>query len=108
MAVSPDRENVSIFENYPQLSLGNAYTYLYNNQARWPLKTKSTEQPVIIFCQIVATSNLAHEEAMYTVASLKFILVYLHIKYEPPRGKTNNVVSEQVRHKPACTATEAG
>ena len=21
---------------------------------------------------------------------------------EPPRGKTNNVVSEQVRHKPAC------
>ena len=27
---------------------------------------------------------------------------------EPPLGKTNNVVSEQVRHKPACTATEAG
>ena len=28
------------------------------------------------------------------------------MKYEPPRGKTNNVVSEQVRHKPACTVTE--
>ena len=28
--------------------------------------------------------------------------------YEPPRGKTNNVVSEQVRHKPACIAIEAG
>ena len=27
---------------------------------------------------------------------------------EPPRGKTNNVVSEQVRHKPACTSTEKG
>ena len=27
-------------------------------------------------------------------------------KDEPPRGKTNNVVSEQVRHKPACTSTE--
>ena len=27
-------------------------------------------------------------------------------KNEPPRGKTNNVVSEQVRHKPACTSTE--
>ena len=27
---------------------------------------------------------------------------------EPPRGKTNNVVSEQVRHKPTCTSTEAG
>ena len=25
--------------------------------------------------------------------------------FEPPRGKTNNVVSEQVRHKPACTST---
>ena len=25
---------------------------------------------------------------------------------EPSRGKTNNVVSEQVRHKPACTITE--
>ena len=28
--------------------------------------------------------------------------------FEPPRGKTNNVVSEHVRHKPACKATEAG
>ena len=26
--------------------------------------------------------------------------------YEPPRGKTNNVVFEQVRHKPTCTVTE--
>ena len=26
--------------------------------------------------------------------------------YEPSRGKTNNVVFEQVRHKPACTSTE--
>ena len=25
---------------------------------------------------------------------------------EPPCGKTNNVVSEQVRHKPTCTSTE--
>ena len=30
------------------------------------------------------------------------------VNREPPRGKTNNVVSEQVRHKPACTVTEAG
>ena len=27
---------------------------------------------------------------------------------EPPRWKTNNVVSEQVLHNPACTATDAG
>ena len=25
---------------------------------------------------------------------------------EPPCGKANNVVSEQVRHKPSCTSTE--
>ena len=28
------------------------------------------------------------------------------ISFEPPRGKTNNVVSEQVRHKSGCTVTE--
>ena len=28
--------------------------------------------------------------------------------YEPPRGKTNNVVSDQFRHEPSCTAREAG
>ena len=28
--------------------------------------------------------------------------------FVPPRGKTNNVVSDQVRHKPTCTETEAG
>ena len=27
---------------------------------------------------------------------------------EPPREKTNNVVSEQVRHKPVDAITEAG
>ena len=26
--------------------------------------------------------------------------------FEPSCGKTNNVVSKQVRHKPACTSTE--
>ena len=29
------------------------------------------------------------------------------IIFEPPRGKTNNVVSEQVQHKSGCTVTEA-
>ena len=28
--------------------------------------------------------------------------------YEPPRGKTNRVVSEQVRHKPVCAVIETG
>ena len=31
-----------------------------------------------------------------------------HATNEPPRGKTNNVVSEQVLHKSGCTVTEAG
>ena len=30
------------------------------------------------------------------------------IIFEPPRGKTNNVVSEQVRHKRTCTSIEDG
>ena len=33
-------------------------------------------------------------------------LFIIAISYEPPRGKTNNVVFEQVRHKPAFTVTE--
>ena len=32
--------------------------------------------------------------------------MFITIVFEPSRGKTNNVVSEQVRHKPACTVTE--
>ena len=27
---------------------------------------------------------------------------------EPPRGKTNNVVFEQIRHKPVCAIIETG
>ena len=30
------------------------------------------------------------------------------IIFEPRHKKTHNVVSEQVRHKPSCTVTEAG
>ena len=32
----------------------------------------------------------------------------LNALFEPPRGKTNNVVSDQVRHKPVCTVIENG
>ena len=39
-------------------------------------------------------------------AAVKLVINNNIIK--PPRVKTNNVVFEQVRHKPACTATEAG
>ena len=30
------------------------------------------------------------------------------VLYEPPYENTNNVVSEQVQHKPSCTSTEDG
>ena len=29
-------------------------------------------------------------------------------KFEPPHGKINNLVFEQVRHKPSCTSNEDG
>ena len=39
-------------------------------------------------------------------SSLKISALHFCFKYEPPCGKTNNVVSEQVRHKLTCTVTE--
>ena len=40
------------------------------------------------------------------IAYFKIAFHNYDISYEPPRGKTNNVLSEQVQHKPACTSTE--
>ena len=34
--------------------------------------------------------------------------VFIMGHFEPRRGKANIVVSDQVRHKPACTVTEDG
>ena len=55
------------------------------------------------------TVNLAvmmHDVATLRHDFLKKVCGRLTVRYEPPRGKINNVVSEQVRHKPGCTATE--
>ena len=38
----------------------------------------------------------------------KDVIMVALATFEPPRGKTNNVVSEQVRHTPAFTSTENG
>ena len=50
--------------------------------------------PFDLFCahMLLCTHFVAHMHALLT--------------YEPPCGKTNNVVSEQVRYKPACTSIE--
>ena len=40
-------------------------------------------------------------------AQLHMMVTHIILQiFEPPRGKTNNVVSEQVGHKPTCTSTE--
>ena len=44
--------------------------------------------------------NVKNQAVKVSMSILKFN------PYEPPRGKTNNVVSDQVRHKPTCTVTE--
>ena len=44
----------------------------------------------------------------FTVFSATIAVSDQPVSSEPPRGKTNNVVSEQVRHKLACTVTEDG
>ena len=43
---------------------------------------------------------------LYQNIALLKTAVAMHQSFEPPRRKTNNVVSNQVRHKPACTVTE--
>ena len=42
------------------------------------------------------------------VEVFKNILATTYDIIEPSHGKTNNVVSDQVRHKSSCTVTEAG
>ena len=41
--------------------------------------------------------------AIFTQTSQRSVKV---VAFEPPRGKTNIVVSKQVRHKLTCTVTE--
>ena len=40
------------------------------------------------------------------VVQVDFEDIQITVQYERPRGKTNNMVSEQVQHKPTCTSTE--
>ena len=81
----------------------------------------ATPPSVYWHCYINKNTGGGHkffEFACYTLVIL-FITKYenenhlmIDLSYtmlnEPPREKTNNVVSDQVRHKPTCTVTEAG
>ena len=42
------------------------------------------------------------------VAVITDSIPYLFLKNKPPREKTTNVDSDQVQHKPGCTATGDG
>ena len=61
---------------------------------------RNVEQPLWhgTSSQVVNNINSKGFDRNYNSGSL--------LSFEPPRGTTNNVVSEQVRHKPACTSTE--
>ena len=50
-----------------------------------------------------------HEHVLRKVLifSVRTKPVYID-KYEPVREKTNNLGSDQIRHKPGCTGTEDG
>ena len=65
----------------------------------------------------IAAALFAYEFIMYVhvlikCASCGHMILMLCAEaiaiFEPSRGKTNNVVSEQVGHKPGCTSTENG
>ena len=66
------------------------------------IKLKTTKMNVMLFTDFC--QNVPKSPDFPTKTSKENALVL----NEPPRGKTNNVVSEQVRHKPVCTVTEAG
>ena len=52
----------------------------------------------------IALSFVSKDKAFMQRSSKAYYI--LSLLFEPSGGKTNNVVSEQVRHKPACTSTE--
>ena len=69
--------------------MGNALSQLDDDET----KTKHTDDVVQVDILTRVLEDMTHTPK---VALLN----------EPPRGKTNDVVSEQVRHKPTCTSKE--
>ena len=63
---------------------------------KWNKKLKSFLMPLIMKVDSPIIDKLMMGESIH----------HKWAKYEPPRGKTNNVVYDQVRHKTTCTFTE--
>ena len=59
-----------------------------------------------IFLHIIQFKNGRRTLKPFCIIHIGISVGFQSIINEPPRGKTNNVVSEQVRHKPGCTSTE--
>ena len=71
---------------------------------------RPADAPVIkgksLLCYIPFNNNRLVSAGTAVQSEQSLLHVSIKVIFEPPRGKTNNVVSEQVRHKPACTSTE--
>ena len=86
------------------IEIDNAFTHMFTKQATTASgrdKCRSLDNNV----------TRAFSQSMTLIISLRdhkthFESFIKEVSFEPPRGKTNNVVSEQVRHKPACAVTE--
>ena len=52
--------------------------------------------------------DLLHQVTSIAQKQRDDVSVYVFISYEPLREKTNNLGSDQVRHRLPCTVTEAG
>ena len=66
----------------------------------------NTIQNVYIFILIQHTSIVSTVLTDISGMHLFSLSMLSLVLNEPPRGKTNNVVFEQVRHTPSCTSTE--
>ena len=58
------------------------------------------------FCVYAKVMCLAHDAPAHNPVPAGLEPRTSRSSVEPPRGKTNNVVYDQVRHKPTCTSTE--
>ena len=57
-------------------------------------------------CANLLSDKLMGYVSVFSDAKRVYLVYLASEKIEPPRGKTNNVVSEQVQYKPACTRAE--
>ena len=58
---------------------------------------------MVTFCFDVFCCSFIWVGILNFIVSIPVPYIFI---FEPPRGKTNNVVSEQVQHKLTCTVAE--